>query len=160
MRRPRLILSAAVLLAVAPAAAFADATLFFGTSPTPSNRALKGVALGTSVAIVGLEFEYAAMSEDVAEGAPGLTTGMGNVFLQTPVPIGGFQPYVTGGVGVYSERFDDHQETHVGVNTGGGLKVSIAGPLRIRIDYRVLRLAGRPLHGTAQRIYAGLHVAF
>ena len=52
------------------------------------------------------------------------------------------------------------QETHVGVNTGGGVKVSLLGPVRARLDYRLFKLRGDPLHSTVHRVYAGLNLAF
>jgi hypothetical protein len=40
------------------------------------------------------------------------------------------------------------------------VKITLAGPLRARIDYRVLRLNGDPLHSVVHRAYAGLNLAF
>ena len=147
-----------VLLAATPA--FADATVFIGSNTTPSNRAVKGVALGVGLLIVGFEFEYADTGESVEEAAPSLRTGMGNVLLQTPFPVAGMQFYVTAGGGGYRERLGAVQETHIGINTGGGVKVSLLGPIRARLDYRVFKLRGEPLHDTVHRVYAGLNLAF
>ncbi len=151
------------LLVATPA--FADATVFIGSTATPANRAVKGVALGVGLLIVGFEFEYADTGEDLAENAPSLRTGMGNVLLQTPIPIAGMQFYGTIGGGGYRERLradepGGHQETHVAVNTGGGVKISLLGPIRARLDYRIFKLRGEPLHSTVHRIYAGLNLAF
>ena len=85
---------------------------------------------------------------------------MGNVLLQTPIPIAGTQFYFTTGVGAYRERLDRRQETHVGMNTGGGAKISLIGPLRARLDYRFFKLQGDPLHSAVHRIYAGANLAF
>ena len=30
----------------------------------------------------------------------------------------------------------------MGINVGGGVKVNLAGPLRLRFDYRIFTLAG------------------
>jgi hypothetical protein len=154
----------AFLLVLAATPAFADATLFIGSSTTPANRAVKGAAVGVGFLVVGFEFEYADTSEDAREGAPSLRTGMGNVLLQTPVPIGGVQFYVTMGAGGYREQLGEQpnriQETHVGINTGGGVKVSLLGPIRARLDYRLFKLRGEPLHSTVHRVYAGLNLAF
>ena len=85
--------------------AFADATVFLGSTTTPANRAAKGFAVGVGLLVVGFEFEYRRHAEDAARRtAPSLRTGMGNVLLQTPVAIRGFQPYFTTGGGVYRER--------------------------------------------------------
>ena len=85
---------------------------------------------------------------------------MGNVLLQTPLAIAGFQPYFTSGAGGYRETLDDVSETHIGANIGGGVKMRIAGPLRARFDYRVFRLRGEPLYPTVHRFYAGVNLGF
>ena len=151
----------ALLLALVPAsAAFADVTAFIGATTTPANRAAKGFAIGFGLLIVGFEFEYSSTSEEPVEGAPGLRTGMGNVLLQTPVAIMGLQPYFTTGGGAYRERLGEQQETHVGINTGGGVKISLLGPVKARIDYRLFKLRGTPLHSTVHRVYAGVNLSF
>ena len=152
-------LTALIVLTTA-APAFADATAFIGSTTTPTNRAAKGFALGVGLIFVGFEFEYASTSEDLTEAAPSLRTGMGNVLVQTPVAIMGLQPYFTTGAGIYRERLDDVQETNIGFNTGGGVKVSLLGPIRARLDYRVFRLRGEPQHGTVHRLYAGVNLRF
>ena len=153
----------ALLLVFLATPAFADATVFIGSTTTPSNRVAKGAAIGIGLLIVGFEFEYADTGEDVAEGAPSLRTGMGNVLLQTPIPLAGMHFYATMGAGGYRERFgeepDRQQETHLGLNTGGGVKVSLLGPVRARLDYRLFKLRGEPLHSTVHRLYAGLNLA-
>lgn len=153
-----LLLLLVLLCAARPA--HADATLFLGSAWEPSSRGARGAALGFSLLVVGFEFEYASTSEDADEGAPSLRTGMANVFVQTPVAIAGVQPYLTAGGGGYRERLGDQSETNVGMNVGGGVKVSLAGPLRVRLDYRRLALGGAPLHARVHRVYAGLNVRF
>jgi hypothetical protein len=149
----------AVLSTATPA--YADATAFIGGTSTPSNRQTKGVAMGFGLLVVGFEFEYANTSEDPVKAAPGLRTGMGNVMLQTPFAIMGFQPYFTTGGGVYRETLGTtRQETQFGVNTGGGVKIALIGPLRARVDYRVLSLKGDPLYRTVHRVYAGVNLKF
>jgi len=158
MRRPPFLLAVLVLAMSTPA--FADATLFLGSTMTPSNRAAKGVAIGVGLLVVGFEFEFSDTGETPLEAAPSLRTGMGNVLLQTPIPVGGMQFYFTTGGGFYRERLGTFQETHVGVNTGGGIKLTLLGPVRARFDYRLFKLRGEPLHSTVHRIYAGLNLAF
>jgi hypothetical protein len=157
MRRT-FVASALLLLASTPA--FADGTLFIGSTTTPANRTAKGLALGVGLLIVGFEFEFADTGESVEEAAPSLRTGMGNVLLQTPVPVAGMQFYLTTGAGLYRERLGIRQETHAGFNTGGGAKISLLGPIGVRLDYRVFNLRGDPLHSTVHRVYAGLNLAF
>lgn len=159
MRFVRFALAAGLLLATA-APARADVTGFIGTTSTPSNRQVRGVAIGMGLLVVGFEFEYASTAEDLDEAAPGLRTGMGNLLLQTPFAVFGLQPYFTTGGGIYRESLGDASETQFGLNTGGGVKISLFGPVRARVDYRVFRLRGEPLHDTVHRTYAGLNLRF
>jgi hypothetical protein len=46
------------------------------------------------------------------------------------------------------------------MNTGGGVKVALVGPVRLRLDYRVFKLAGGALNSPAHRVYAGLNLKF
>jgi hypothetical protein len=85
---------------------------------------------------------------------------MGNVLLQTPFAIVGLQPYLTTGGGAYRETLGTREETQFAFNTGGGVKVSLIGPLRARLDYRVFKLHGEPLHDVVHRIYAGINLKF
>ena len=110
--------------------------------------------------IVGFEFEYGHARENLDELAPSLRTYMFNGLLQTPVPIAGIQFYGTAGGGVYRETLDEISETNVGINLGGGVKVNLAGPLRLRLDYRIFTLQGSPRHSKPQRFYAGLNLKF
>ena len=162
MNRWRVFVVTAAMLIAVPGRAYADLTAFLGTNMSPSNRLTSGFALGIGVLLLGFEFEYAGTVEDDEELAPSLRTGMGNILLQTPFEVGGFQPYFTIGGGMYRERLDviDHQETNFLMNTGGGVKMTLAGPLRLRADYRLLRLAGGALQTRAHRIYAGLNLRF
>src|SRR5262245_1431263 len=157
--------SAFLVVLLTPSMAFADLTAFLGVNGTPSSRSVKGFAVGAGLLIVGFEFEYANSNEDlsdVAELAPGLRTFMFNGLVQTPFAIAGFQPYATAGGGAYHETLSvpDISETNFGVNVGGGVKMNLAGPLRLRFDYRVLSLKGHALHPTVQRFYAGINLKF
>jgi hypothetical protein len=138
----------------------ADITAFLGLSPTPERHLLKGFSGGLSLLIVGFEFEFSHLAEDNIDGLPGLKTYSGNVLAQTPIEIKGTQLYATAGAGGYRETLGDAEETHVGINLGGGAKIRLLGPLRIRLDYRVFRLQGSPLFSTYQRFYAGGNIAF
>jgi opacity protein-like surface antigen len=160
MKTLSLTVCALCLVLLLPSTASADLTAFLGTSPTPSSRVVKGFAAGMGLVIVGFEFEYAHTNEDLVERAPGLRTFMFNGLLQTPIPIGGLQFYGTAGGGVFRETLDVGSETNVGINVGGGVKMSLAGPLRLRFDYRVFTLRGSPLYAKPQRFYAGLNLKF
>ena len=120
----------------------------------------RGFAIGFGLLVIGFEFEYANLSEDELEGIPGLQTGSGNILLQTPIEVSGFSFYGTAGAGMYRERLVIRQETHFASNIGGGIKVRLVGPLRVRADYRVFRLQGDPLLETYQRFYVGGNLAF
>jgi opacity protein-like surface antigen len=144
-----------------PTRAFADITAFLGVTPTPNSRPARGFAVGMGLLIVGFEFEYSNTSDDVLDGAPRLKTYMGNVLLQTPFPIAGLQFYGTAGAGAYNESFTDiGSETNVGINVGGGVKWTLAGPLRLRLDYRVFTLQGSARYDKPQRFYAGVNLKF
>jgi opacity protein-like surface antigen len=90
-----------------------------------------------------------------------MRTGMGNVYAQTPFPIAGMQFYATTGAGGYREKLGTvHQETNIAFNTGGGVKVSLLGPLKARLDYRIFKLRGAPLDSVVHRVYVGANLAF
>lgn len=147
----------ALFLAGAASPARADITAFIGLSPTPDTHFVRGVAAGVSLLVLGFEFEYAQLSEDELEQLPGLKTYSGNVLVQTPTST---QLYATIGAGGYRENLGPLQETHVGVNIGGGVKIALLGPVRVRADYRIFQLRGAPLHSTYQRFYVGGNLAF
>lgn len=145
----------AVLVSAAPARA--DITAFLGLSPTPETRSTRGFSGGVSLVVIGFEFELANTAENLAKGAPSLTTGMLNGLVQTPTRV---QLYLTAGGGFFRERLAGEGETLVGTNIGGGVKMPLAGPLRLRLDYRVFNLRGSPLYSTPQRFYAGVNLGF
>jgi hypothetical protein len=154
---------ALALLVLVPVSAAADATAFIGAYTNPERQQVRGFAAGVSILIVGFEGEYATAGEDDSAGTPSLTTFSGNIFAQTPFPVFGMRFYATTGAGVYREEFDavNHQETNVVFNTGGGAKITLIGPLRARVDYRVLKLRGEPLRpSVVHRLYAGINLAF
>ena len=158
-----LLAGALVLLCAAPARA--DLTGFLGVTPTPTSRTNGGFAAGTGFLIVAFEFEYAATKEDAASTqiAPALKTYMFNGLLQTPIPIARTQFYGTIGGGVYHETLSTqplNDQTNLGTNIGGGAKISLVGPLRLRLDYRVFTLHGNPRHTPVQRLYAGINLKF
>jgi hypothetical protein len=159
--RLRLLTAASVLaITLAPSIAGADATVFLGRNSAGDDRSVvRGLAVGVGLLIVGFEFEYAGTSEDETLLKPSLRTTSGNVLLQT-VGLPGFQLYLTTGAGFYRERLGTDQETAFELNSGGGAKINLAGPLRARVDYRVFNLKGNPRHKTVQRIYAGINLAF
>ena len=158
LRVLRSLLVAVLLLVLTAIPARADITAFIGANTTPANRQVRGAALGFGLLLIGFELEYAFTPDDLTATAPSLKTGMGNVILQTPVAFMGFQPYFTTGGGIYREELGTRQDTGLGLNTGGGVKVSLAGPIRLRVDYRVFKLGSGALNSPAHRFYAGLNL--
>jgi hypothetical protein len=169
MRYARAIALALLVLLVAPRLAFADATLFIGANTSPANRTAKGLAIGVGLLFVGFEFEYSDTTDDLPSRSPGLKTGMGNLLLQTPGAFFGIQPYYTVGGGVYHEDLTTAgtvtstsliDNTGFGINTGGGVKISLIGPVRLRVDYRVFSLKQNANTSPVHRIYAGVNLKF
>jgi opacity protein-like surface antigen len=160
MTRVRQAAVAGLLLLATSAPAYADATAFIGANTTPANRQARGLAFGMGLLVIGFEGEYAFSPDDPSAAAPSLRTGMANVLLQTPGAFFGVQPYFTTGTGIYREKLGAHTDTGVGFNTGGGVKVNLIGPLRLRVDYRIFKLGSGALNSPAHRIYAGLNLKF
>lgn len=159
----RLMLGMAFVLSAlltAPTVARADVTAFLGLSPTGGTRVGSGIAAGAGLVVIGFEIEGARLAEDDGDGTPGLTTGMANLLVQTPLDVEKMQLYGTAGGGVYRERLGTATKTSVGINVGGGVKIRLAGPLKLRLDYRLFRLQGAPLHPTVHRAYAGATLGF
>jgi hypothetical protein len=155
-------LTLVALFAAIAAPAWADATLFLGANTTPETRRVEGFSIGVGLLIVAAEFEYAhtAQSDAAVPTAPSLKTGSGNLLLQTPFAIYGFQPYFTIGGGFYSESLGTRDDSGFAPNTGGGVKIALAGPLRLRVDYRVFKLGDSALYSPVHRLYAGLNLKF
>jgi opacity protein-like surface antigen len=151
---------AALCLVGLPATAHADITAFLGVSPTSAVRLGRGVSAGAGLVVVGFEVELAQLVERVDDGAAALATGMANVIVQTPLDVSRMQFYGTTGVGVYRETLGPLQETSVGGNVGGGVKIRLTGPLKLRLDYRLFRLRGAPVTTTYHRVYAGATLGF
>lgn len=144
-------------LTLRPTPALADATAFIGWSPTVATRSTTGVAIGVSAVVLGFEFEYAHLNNDQTTATPSLGTGMFNLLIMTPTKL---QLYVTAGGGIYHEALNAESNTSVGVNVGGGIKIPIAGPLRVRVDYRVMTLSSSIVGKPVQRFYVGGNFAF
>ncbi len=139
--------------------ASADITAFFGSTESP-RRTVRGGAIGISLAIVGFELEYSDTSEHTKINTPALQTSMFNLLVQTPFQVSRLQFYGTIGGGLYRERIGIRVNTGLGGNIGAGLKISLVGPIRVRIDYRTFRLRHHFTDRTRQRVYAGLNIAF
>ena len=82
---------------------------------------------------------------------------MMNALVMTPTKT---QLYLTAGGGFYKEDLTGSSVTSFGTNIGGGVKISLLGPLQVRIDYRIFNLRGDARFKRPQRIYAGLNLHF
>jgi opacity protein-like surface antigen len=176
VRRIRLLLLPSALLCVLASAvpARADLTAFVGVQTNPSTRMTRGIAAGSGFLILGFEGEYAQAGGDDeclpgsgASCAPSVRTIMFNGLVQTPRGVlPKVQLYATAGGGYYRIRYEpiDLQDTGFGSNVGGGVKIDLAGPLRVRLDYRIFKLTDEfedaGVESTSQRFYAGANLAF
>lgn len=176
---------AALLIVAGARPARADLTGFIGGSsqsqspgsvvssdPQRSFRTTTGLAVGFGLLIVGFELEWAhtggdsvgenACSDVKVTCAPSLSTVMGNLLVQTPHGVLPLQLYGTVGAGGYRERYSpfDVNDYGFGTNVGGGAKINLVGPLRLRVDYRIFKLGNDSYHGTPQRFYAGANISF
>ena len=140
--------------------AWADLTAFLGITPTPENRTARGFSGGISLLIVGFEFEYANTPEDDQDPLPGLRTWSGNVLFRRRWIWAECSCMGPLGFGAYNEELRDRSETNAVANLGGGAKINLVGPLRLRLDYRVFKLQGSPLYETYHRFYAGANLRF
>ena len=158
MKRTLIVLVLAVtgLLASATPAS-ADVTFFLGFSPTPESRPTRGFAGGFNFLLFGFEFDYANTSADEAIDAPNLKTGMINGLIMTPTK---HSLYLTVGGGFYKETSIASSVTSFGTNIGGGVKISVFGPVQIRVDYRVFNLRGDARFAHPQRFYTGVNLRF
>lgn len=158
---------AALLVLSTAKTATADITGFLGLSGGPSVRTTWGLAAGISFLVVGVEFEYADVADSPENAAPRIRTGSGNLLLQTPFAVGGIQLYGTAGAGGYRMTWEvplagqGSSETNAAVNLGGGVKLGLLGPLRLRADYRYFRFMGAPAgQENIHRFYIGANLAF
>ena len=74
--------------------------------------------------------------------------------------MSGTQFYATAGAQGYQETLGAIDETHFGTNIGGGAKIKLLGPVRVRLDYRIFKLQGSPIHDVYQRFYVGANLKF
>src|SRR5690349_17686434 len=76
----------------------------------------------------------------------------------SPTPSTQFS--VTAGGGLFRETLDKDSHTSFGTTIGGGMRLGLAGPLRLRLDCRVFTLRGSPHYKAPQRFYAGANISF
>lgn len=155
----RLCLALAMLVLV-PCSASADLTGFFGkTRAAGSNRPVKGAAVSVG-RTAKFEFEYATTQEDLPNEQPQLTTYMLSSLIQSPNRSSRMQLYGVTGAGRYRETRGTVSQSNFGFTFGTGLKMRLAGPIGLRLDYRVFTLRGTPSYKKPQRLYAGVNFTF
>ena len=159
-QRWRAVVLAAAVWMASPHDARADITAFLGVNGSPESRAVFGASAGVTFVVFGLEGEYASTQESLEDAAPRLRTYMANGFVQNPIPISGMTFYAIAGAGVYRETLLDESQTSLATNIGGGVKIALAGPLQLRLDYRVFVLQGDAVATKPQRLYAGVNLKF
>jgi hypothetical protein len=142
-----------------------NATAFAGAAMTPDPHVAIGIAVGVRPrpTPVSLEFEYSRSGSDPAERVPAIVTFSGNWLLQFPAQPSRYEFYGTLGVGVYVLSLDSKGSEPDSVwNFGGGAKITLAGPLKLRVDYRAFRLAPIPgeYHSNEHRLYLGIVAGF
>jgi len=158
--RPRLVAAAvAALLMTGPTAAYADITAFLGAYLTPTRQPVQGVSAGFKILMAGVEFEVVRASEDVEAKRPGIQEGSASVLAETPT--GRVKLYGLLGAGLYRDLVagvagDTKRSAHI----GGGIKISLAGPIGLRVDYRLVSFSGRVEDKRQQRLYAGACLNF
>jgi hypothetical protein len=159
-----------VALVASDVRARADATVFMGVMTAGSPRPAIGFSVGLCPEVFGcFEIEIAGTigaATSTRSSAGGIN---GSFIIQSPRPVHGVQFYGIAGVGLYGETY----EGGVGSgevsakNFGGGTKIGLRGPLKLRLDYRVFVLGDAPdaatgvvVHQHPQRVSVGLSVAF
>jgi hypothetical protein len=141
-------------------------TAFGGVAWAPGPHPASGIAVGVKPrdrTPLGLEFEYARSRRDPASGVPGIVTVAGNFVIQPALKWSRVRVYATLGVGGYV-LLRDHgsSEANDARNFGGGVKMTIAGPFKLRMDYRRFLLAriGGEYHSNEHRLYLGIVAGF
>ena len=157
MKRIALVTALLSLALLIPSRAFADFTAFLGVNPTPVNRPVRGFSGGAGLPHRRLRVRVC--EHERGRGAVGAEAA--DLHVQRPrADAGSHRRHAVLRYRRrrrrYRERLFDFTETHVGYNIGGGIKMSLAGPLRLRFDYRVFTLKGEPRHTNPQRFYVGI----
>jgi hypothetical protein len=127
------------------------------------------VAAGRAKGLIGFDLEYSKTLGRATATRRSASTIAANLLVQPRAVRRGVQLYGLAGYGVYGEtRENGVGSGEVGATgLGGGAKIGIAGPLNLRVDYRLFFLGGTPdaaagfvVHRRPQRISAGVSIAF
>lgn len=132
--------------------AFGGVARVFGLHPATG----VAVALKPHPGPVSLEFEYSRSRPGPVVSGSGIATFAGNILVQPSRQRSRFQYYGTFGVGLYALMRDYQGSTDSARNIGRGAKVTLAGPWKLRMDYRAFLLAGLGGEHLAHRFYVGI----
>jgi len=141
-------------------------TTFAGMAMVPGAHAVLGVAVGVKPrdqVPVSLEFEYARTRSDPAGGVPSIASFVGNILIHPSRHPPGLRIYGTIGAGLYVQILNRRSsEANDAWNIGGGIKIALAGPLQLRLDYRSFFLAPvtGEYHSNEHRVYAGITLGY
>ena len=120
-------------------------------------RSGRGAAIGAGFTIVAFEFEYASSGDDPTSARRRSRRAWATCCCRRRWPSSG-SSRTSRPAAASITRAGEHGDTGFGFNTGGGVKISLVGPLRLRVDYRVFKLGSGALYSPAHRVYAGLNL--
>jgi hypothetical protein len=156
-----------VFVLMNPLSARADATVLWGLMSVDALRPSFGFSFGHRPSAVGFEIEYLSTLGQTTPGDYSAGGAFASLIVQA-VTISNVQIFAVGGVGIWAEGFAGKRTGVLNAgNVGGGVLVALAGPLRLRLDYRLFLLGKveeeggiAPSRKHPQRIAAGLYFDF
>jgi hypothetical protein len=142
-----------------------NVTAFAGVTMDPAARPSVGVAVGggSHVTPIRWELEFARSRRDPAKGVPSIGTFTMSLVVEPNGQIPNVRFYGVVGAGVYGELYENRMgfEPDSAWSLGGGAKLALMGPLKLRLDYRAFFLAGSGAYASKpQRLYAGIGLGF
>jgi hypothetical protein len=122
-----------------------DTTVFIG-GVAPAGRGLRGATLGWGQDVIRGELEVWDTGGGASLSRPGHGGLSGGILIQSRPNERGLQYFGTAGFGLYFEDFGsgfssgEAEAKYLGV----GIKLRLAGPLRLRAEYRAFLLGEAP----------------
>lgn len=155
---------AMILLLVGVAPAAADLTFAVGMQRPSAPHPSVAVAWGWWPGTVGFEIEYAGSVGRASNSTPSTGSASVNLLVRTPWRIGAGRVYAVGGIAAYGEQRPSGGVGAVeAIDLGAGTTLRLAGPLHLRLDYRMFVLGrgeGRSKSALPQRLAAALSLSF
>jgi hypothetical protein len=144
--------------------AHADATVLVGLATPSAPHPTIAVSWGVARRMVGFEIEYASATRTTGTTPSVGTIGV-NLLVQLPEAVNGIRWYATGGLGIHAQSWNGGGTYGSSRSIGGGAKVPLAGPLKVRLDYRFFFFSAEeherpPLYFHSHRISGGLTLEF